>query len=322
VQARLRRVTQAAHALERERRPVVAPVPDQDRREQTERHERGERGLGAQPLTSRAPVEQQECERADTQERDRVFREQPETETDSRAPPRARPQLDLREPQEIQRARPRGRERRVGSHEQTTHEAEREGRDQREHGERRGPAQPASGERGREARGHERADERAQPDRPLTVTGERRRPRDEPRHERRVIEIRPVQVLRVAPVVRLFGQELERAGVRDPQREQIGERGNAAEADRHGSFARRGGHPERRAHHRHGRTQRQAGREREDRRETRLAHDARERAAAQQNGEETHEREASRAAAAELAGAERERGERSRRAGCQVRGRE
>ena len=325
MQPELRRVIDAARALEGERRPVILVVPHQHRRKQRERQPRGEIRLGPEQLTARAPIDERECERAGAEQRDRVLGEQPESDARAHSPPRSRPQLDEREPQKEERPGPRRREGRVGSHEHPRREPEGQRGGERERRGGGGPAEPARGQRRREADRRERTADRARAHAPLTVTEQRRARRDEPGDERRVIEIGQREVLRVAPVVGFFRQELDRARVGDAQDEQIQCHRDTAEAQRERALvrsARRREHEERCAERSHSEPDERARHEREQRTESRVARQALERAATQQEREQAHGCEAHPGASAQIAPAEREHRERGERAGREMRARE
>ena len=323
MQTELGRLLEAPLALERERRPVVAVVPDDHRREERERDERREIRLRPREPGARAPVGEHEEERAGAEQRDRVLREHPGAETDADPPPRARPRLDEREPQEVERPRPGRGEWRVGSHQDPAGERERQRRDQRDAHRRRGLPEPARRERRREADRHERTRDRADAHAPLTVTEERGAGGDQPGHERRVVEIRQVQVLRVAPVVGLFGQELDGPGVGDSEREQVARGTETREAQRERALvrrARRREHEERGAGAGHGEREQLARNERGQRRETRVPQQTLERAAADQRRERRQRREARDPRAAKRARADSEGEERRRGRPGEVRG--
>jgi hypothetical protein len=132
-------------------------------------------------------------------------------------------------------------------------------------------------------------------------------------------------VLRVAPVVCLLGQELDGAGVRDPQREQVERHRDAAQAQRERALVRptrRREHKERRAEGGHREADERARNECDERRDTRVPHEARERTAAQQKREETQRREAHGLLGAQIARAQREHREGGKRAASEVRARE
>ena len=228
----MERRREPARALERERRPRVVVVPEDHRREQDERQDRAEPRLGPAQLRTGARVEQREGQRAQPEQRDRVLGEQPEADAEPGGEPRARLFLDQRAVQKVERARPGRGERRVGSHHRPAREGERQRGAQRERRGRGRLAEPATREREGEARRDERAEQRGEPHRPLVLAEQRRRARDQPGDERRVVEIGEREVLRVAPVVRLLGQELERAQVRGAQREEIRREREAAHPQR------------------------------------------------------------------------------------------
>ncbi len=115
-------------------------------------------------------------------------------------------------------------------------------------------------------------------------------------------------MLRVAPVVRLLGEQLDGACIRDPQREQIDGHRNATQAQRQRALvrrARRAEHEERRAERAHREAGDRARNECDERRQPGVPNQAREHAAAQQKREQTQRREAPGLGAAQIARAQR-----------------
>ena len=173
VQAEARVGAETSPGLEPERGPVVRVVPVRDRSEQRDRDQDGEVGLGSKKPGARTPVQDAERKRGEAQREDRVLREQPEAQRDSRAVPRSVFLPDERPVQEIQRRRPRGSEGCVrGDHQARREEGIRDRR-----GERRRHRARRSG-----PRGAGRADRRSR--RPRRRTRSRRRGHS-PRHARR-----------------------------------------------------------------------------------------------------------------------------------------
>jgi len=304
VQCELGGVVDPPRALEQERRPVVLRVPRDDGREERERHDGGEPELGPRERRARPPVDEHESQGAGAEQRDGVLRQQPQPEAHAGAPPRARPRLDQGAPEEVERTGPCRRERRIGRHDDAARERERQHRDERQrHGGRR-LAEPTARERGAEAGRDERAQDRARAHAPFAVAERARAEPNEPGDERRMIEIGELQVSRVTPVVRLFGEELEGTGVGDAQREQVAQRGQAAEAQRQRPLLRSAlgrQHPERRADRRDRQTEQRARHERRHGRSPAAAQQALERTAAQERRERAEGGEPEHASRPELA---------------------
>ena len=232
---------EALDGLVAERRPAVAVVPPDDRGEEDERHGRREIGPGTRQPAPVARARQQVPEDRNSEEHDRILRIEPEAQRRARADPEGGTARLQRLPDQHHRQRPEEEQRRIGVSGRGRDVGDRLNRLEQDGPECRRLAVEPAGHACEKHGGPRGEEERHEADREGRIAEEQPAQGDRPRHHAGVIEIAPVEVAGIVPVVRLL-----RRGRKEPRedRPHDGHREQPAPPDRqaaHGSSSRGSG---------------------------------------------------------------------------------